>query len=305
MGGWPLSAQWLDSYTLLMLKPLHSENAPRRFCEAVLDEIAQGLRLSQSARRDDGESIHELRVLLKRLRAYWRLLEPVAEASLFASSKQRIRLAAHALAGQRDQAVLLETLAERLLSYHDDPVKGLLTFYAELRRSNEATVVQPVHWPLVVSVLHLEFSAWQGLCEALRPKPFSSGVRQGLRHTLLRMLNLSRRALDSKRLEPSHLWRKWVKHLFYQSRLLVALHSKSCPNRHKLVQLLNQLGEQLGQLNDSAMLDDYLCSRDARDKTQRRALKVLIQHNQAHLQQLRADADKVYQNWKARVKKQR
>lgn len=300
-----MSAQWLDTYAVLMLKPLQGEKVHTRFCEAVLTEITQGLRLCQSPQRDEAESIHELRVLFKRLRAYWQLLAPMVDERVLKSSHHRLRLAAHALAGQRDQAVLLETMTERLLSYPDEPVKGLLALYAEMRRLNETALPQPVAWPLVIAALHLEHSVWQAFCQNLKAKAFRTAVREGLRQTLQRMLNLSRPALDSKRLEPSHLWRKWIKHLFYQSKLLVALHAEPCANRHKLVQLLNQLGEQLGLLHDSALLDDYLCRREAHTRPERRALKVLIHANQSHLQQLRADSDKVFQNWKGRVKKQR
>lgn len=238
--------QHLDGLDYVGLAPLIQQH--------VIEMLDQALQLSQSAQREDKEAIHDLRVVFKRLRAYWRLVRLIVGKPEFEAADRRIKLVAKLLGGQRDQQVLLDSLSlisVQLTGAEKATAEQLLQ---QLNRSlKESRKALSIHWPTVISMLQLERSAWQNLnCEPLKNNP----LQKGLRKSFKRQIELSEKA--TKKQAGSvlrHQWRKWVKHVYYQLNLLKNLGVK---RQKKTVKRFDELGELLGLEHDLEVLKDFL-----------------------------------------------
>lgn len=240
--------QYLDSMKCDNLAPLIQQH--------VIDMLNQALRLSQSVQREDKESIHDLRVDFKHLRAYWRLVRALVDKAEFEAADQRIKIAAKALGGQRDQQVLLDSLFLMTAQLSDSEKTVSAPLFQELKRPlAESRQDLSIDWPAINSTLHSERSAWQKLNCASKENP----IKKGLRKSFKRYIDLSQQASHKQAdMAQRHRWRKWVKYLFYQLNLLRHLGLKG---QKKTVKRLDELGELLGVEHDLEILETFLASR--------------------------------------------
>ena len=90
------------------------EKVARGFVRVLGEMVIQARILARPSRRTSVESVHDMRLLIKRLRALLWLASPAFASSALHQSKSRLREASHQLAAQRELVVMraiLEGLA--------------------------------------------------------------------------------------------------------------------------------------------------------------------------------------------------
>jgi len=224
------------------LKPRESpsQGLQRIFCE----EIDTALRICRHPARERGETVHETRKHLKKLRAALDLV--AAEAGKAATREDRcVRHIAKLVSDLRDAHVRLQTLIE--LRGNDAKNFAQLENFLSIERESFAAAFSDwqkqaipdleqlryrlVDWPL-------EDLTWKTVCRAI-----AESYRNG-RDALAR-------ALKKRSAKCMHAWRKEVKQLWYQLRLLTPL------NRIVLEKISGDaktLGQLLGRDHDYAFL---------------------------------------------------
>jgi CHAD domain-containing protein len=202
--------------------------------------------------------LHQVRVIIKRLRALLRLARPVISETFCDRENRRLKDIADRLAFFRDTTVSRQTLANlaksvadkrrerafdlvltRFVDHGPDPsrfrirreraLKHAADSLAESKRSFENMLVPTEDW------------------QALGP-----GLEKVYGRARTRML----RALTYQTPESFHEWRKQVKYLYYQLQMLGPI----SPKRLKaMVGRLRKLEDRLGEDHDLAVLERLLC----------------------------------------------
>src|SRR5471032_2534295 len=88
------------------------EKTSRGFVRVLRAISVRAQGLERRSREPVADSIHELRLLIKRARALLWFARPVLDKSAYARARTRLRRAAQILAGQRDRAATQSTLEE-------------------------------------------------------------------------------------------------------------------------------------------------------------------------------------------------
>lgn len=191
----------------------------------------------------DEASIHDLRVLCKRLRAVWQLLTPALGRDRTRAPDQALRDAARSLAGHREAHVARRTLV-RLSDRHalDDEERDALGVLAALVAER---------WPEVraepsrAAPLREAFAAQRAGLLALPTDLSRADLASGLLRSYERAREQGRRAALLREEAAWHRCRRWVKYELYQLELL----APGRPDGHR-VERLEGLGEVLGRFND-------------------------------------------------------
>ncbi|MDG6774262.1 CHAD domain-containing protein [Thiomicrorhabdus sp. ZW0627] len=270
--------QWIEQH----IKEFNSVGLAPLIQKNVVDLIDQALVLSQSDQRNLKESIHDLRVTFKRLRAYWRLVRDSVDKPVFEAADRRIKYTAKLLGGQRDQYVLFDSLSlilDRLEGSERMVAESLLRQLNHSLNTNFKTL--SIRWSTVISSLQLERSVWSGLdFESIKNR----SIQKALHKSVTRSLRLSEQAVHKKAdTEKRHRWRKWVKYVFYQLKLLKGLGVKS---KKQSVRKLDELGNLLGIEHDMDLLKDFL--QQGFDSTEsRETLARIVEACEQYQKQLR------------------
>ncbi len=284
------------------MKKHHSSQFIAHYLEHIADDVLissiqkqvtslidQALQLSHSDQREAEGSIHSIRVTLKQLRAYWRLTRFLVTDTEFKAADLRIRSTAKQLAGQRDQHVLCASL-QTLTSSLKAPEKIILQAFIE--QINETSGVSPqitINWSEVVTALQLERSAWQNLT----PTPSQNHlIQKALQTTFNRSRRCAKKATQkAAQCAQRHQWRKWVKYLYYQLKLLNKLGLKSDKGHKQILKSLDHLGESLGQEHDFEILQTFLEQQLQTRPDLQQSLKKIIKVNLKRLKQLRTQVN--------------
>jgi CHAD domain-containing protein len=235
------------------------------------------------ARADAGlaEAIHTARKDTKKLRAVLRLVRGPLGKKAFRAENHRYRDAARLLSRSRDAEVKLETLAalrERFgtelpaeptrawgaaLEAERDEAVGAGEGEAGERIGQARALIEAGReriraWPL-------DGDGWELIGPGL-----VRGYRQGRRQ-----MKLTRKDPDP---EQVHRWRKRVKDLWYQLRLV---HKAAPQPLGETAERAHKLADLLGEHHDLALLAEDLCGRDG--LAQREHLAALIERRQGEL----------------------
>ena len=214
------------------------------------EQIESALELCRHPARQRGVTVHEVRKHLKKLRAAMRLAIPEVGKNRHTREDRCVRRIGRLVSDLRDAQVRLQTLIqlrdEMAKGPEDSPfprVEELLSLERESFSAAfagwqkqaipqlERVEARLLKWPL-------QCLTWKQICGAVE-KIYKRGQR-GLAKTI-------------KDLDPEnfHAWRKWVKDLWYQLRILQPL------NRMVLTEMAHDaevLGELLGREHDLAFL---------------------------------------------------
>ncbi len=189
------------------------------------------------------EAVHQVRLELKKLRARLRLLQETLPEDACRKALAAVRQLSHDLAPLRDHKVLRQTL----ISLLDSPgrkamLKRLLTVVEQ-----HHLCARPSQQQLVDDRQRLQLRV------SAAAHPLASGKPdQWLKHSYQRC----RKQWQTIRRWPTasdlHRWRRSVKEMQYQLRLLV-------PGQHRGYQShLRQLGQRLGELHDLHELERWM-----------------------------------------------
>ena len=234
------------------------------------------------------ETVHELRKLLKRLRAIVRLLREELGAKRFDREDAALRNCARRLAGARDAEVMVGTLdallqrdpklAGNRSNKRDGGVAALRAQLIAERDAASAGGGPELHRAVVADLraIRERVAAWE-----LRERPedparlLAPGVERLYRDGRRRM----RRARRRGDFESMHTWRKRVKALRYAAETLdrggESRDTKSAQRLHRLARRADRLGETLGEEHDLALLARVVRKRSklfAGERKQRKRL---------------------------------
>ena len=273
------------------LKHIHDDELIPAIQKHVTYLLDQALLLSQADQREDESSIHSIRVALKKLRSYWRLIRFAVDDAEFKAADVRIRTTAKRLAGQRDQQVLCDSL-QTLKSQLKAPEKSTIeTLIGQINQTSEITSSMTINWSEVIIALQLERSKWQDLIHTPRQ---SHLIQEALQSTFNRSCRCAQEAIQNTATSTQrHQWRKWVKYLYYQLKLLKQLEVKRNKEHKKILKRLSSLGESLGYEHDFEILRIYLEQQLQAHPDLQASLKKIIKVNQKRLQHLRIHANRL------------
>ena len=249
------------------------------------EQIESALELCRHPARQRGVTVHEVRKHLKKLRAAMRLAIPEVGKNRHTREDRCVRRIGRLVSDLRDAQVRLQTLIqlrdEMAKGPEDSPfprVEELLSLERESFSAAfagwqkqaipqlERVEARLLKWPL-------QCLTWKQICGAVE-KIYKRGQR-GLAKTI-------------KDLDPEnfHAWRKWVKDLWYQLRILQPL------NRMVLTEMAHDaevLGELLGRERDLAFLWARL-EKESSDEALRDELAQLEKLIHKHGKRLRTNA---------------
>ncbi len=217
------------------------------------EQLEGALReMSQVQKGEEAAAVHATRKHIKKARALLRLIRDQIGPEIFQEENHRLRDVAGAFSGSRDARVQLELL-EKLRQGAEQKrtafagTRALLekeiAAYADSfgpRRKEAAATLQRVcdrleGWPLdELEMAHL-------CC--------------GLRHSYHRARKCLKCVREDATAENFHSWRKRVKDIWYQARILQCLNQ---PVICQLAQTAKTLGQQLGDLHDLAFFREWL-----------------------------------------------
>lgn len=217
--------------------------------QEILSLLENALALAQSKHRDDKESVHALRVLLKHLRAYWQLVRFAVPRLTFQAAKKRMRLTGKQLSAMRDREVLMDTLLDLVESAPESEKACLMEV---LKAWMTEPPPAPIPWDKVIHALKKERQAWRKLKFDFQS---DTALQDGLAMTFTRCRALGKQAFQPDNLEQRHAWRKWVKYGYYQLKILRQLGLRG---QRKRIQCLDELGDLLGREHDFMILESRL-----------------------------------------------
>lgn len=230
-----------------------SRPVPKEIARAARDELKRVGKWLAEPLDDGDESIHQLRVGMKRLRALLLLIrEPMGEPA-YRAGQAGCKALADRYAGSRDASVGLALLADLLLSAHDPEQRVRIRTGFE-RALPAAAAASP---PLDAAVEQLTQMRRQVRGWPIGPLRLRH-LRDRLERQYRRASRLNRRVRADDAMALMHDWRKVVKQLLYQLDLLAG------GGDEKLRTRLQRLGSRLGELHDLDMLELQVESRAER-----------------------------------------
>ena len=251
-----------------------------RCAREQLDEAVR--QLSEGVKSDPAKAVHEARKAVKKNRALLRFARGAVPREQRRSENAALRGAARGLSGVRDAEVMVGTI-DRL----SDTFAGQVperTFSAVRKKLDEAR--QAHRAAAVDTALHsdavedlgaalLRVEEWRlerGGWRALKP---------GLTETYRRGRKAFRRAQDEPTLRNLHEWRKQVKDLWYELRLLQPVCGPVVQGQAKEA---GELSDLLGDDHDLGVLSQTVAEMSDELALDTEALEALIEHRRGELQ---------------------
>ncbi len=204
------------------------------------------------------DSIHQLRVCTKRLRAFLRVYPSSVD---IAPASQDLKLLADSYASVRDAQVSYATLNQLIQGWSDKKRKKhreVIDFIAHQKRQQEAEVTpREPHQALEQVMLNWpRLEAATGTDNDKAPDD-AAVTAEGMKRLYQKARQLGHKALQSDKDEAFHAWRKWVKYWLY---CLTGLSPGKVPPGYK--KRLKRLGDSLGVFHDICVLEENLKSPD-------------------------------------------
>ena len=235
-------------------RPLGDE--ARRVALDCLDDALERLERLAAGELDGVEAaVHEVRKRCKEVRGLLRLARPALGDDAYRAVNSDVRDAARQLSSLRDAHALLATIEE--LQGTLDPSEAARL---DAVRGHQAIQVETATTGLGaddqrIGVARARLTFARTMVEAWELPDDLSTVERGMEQTHHRGRKAFRRARDDPDDETVHEWRKSVKQLWYQARLL----EPADPERiGRMVERLDALSDLLGDDHDLAVLADQL-----------------------------------------------
>ena len=212
--------------------------------------------------------LHGTRVVTKRLRAWWRLMLPVAGRTPVRHAQKRLTAVAQMLAPVRDAHVMHQMLQRLSPRTAAGPVRTALEAVARQLTTAAAEGAAPAFPQLrdqLIRALRSDAAAWRRLPVALIPDEL---IVAELARTYRRARRRGRRAARRDAARDLHAWRMWVKAHVHQ---LEFLNAERRGRWAAMVRQLARLGRLLGRGQDLAILDGWVDWRASTGALNRKA----------------------------------
>jgi CHAD domain-containing protein len=258
------------------------ETVPDGIKRVVLEQIDKALDQTKATSRNQDEAIHDARVCLKKVRAVLWLVQANVDANLFRQENACYRDASRRLSAVRDSAAILEMFDKLTDRFAAQLAAGV---FMELRQSlSQSTTARRMEKQQALSAVARTITAARRRVERwpIHEDGFSA-LRSGLKNTYQRGRRSFVTAFEQPSVENFHAWRKEVKCLWYQLRLLKPIWP---PMMGMLADELKTLGDRLSDDHDLAIMRQRVLDQAERlgDRTTLEALIALIDQRRGELQ---------------------
>jgi CHAD domain-containing protein len=204
--------------------------------------------------------LHGTRVVMKRLRAWWQLMLPLAGRTAVRRAQDRLTAVAQMLAPARDVHVMHQMLRRLSPRVKTGPVRVALEAVDRQLATAAAEGAAPEFPPLrdqLLRVFKSDAAAWRRLPVALTPDDL---IVAEMARTYRRARRRGRRAARRDTARDLHAWRMWVKAHLHQMEFF---NTERRGRWAEMVQQLARLGRLLGRGQDLAILDGWVDWRES------------------------------------------
>jgi hypothetical protein len=261
------------------LKPRHSIGGEvRHIVDKQLGLAVRKLRATGDERSDN--AVHEARRHIKKVRAVLRLVQP-AIGDAYYPANRRMRIAGRLLAPIADGRSAVDTVANLQRRYRTRlprrtiaSIRSALLERAE-RIDRKAEVDRVL--PRAVNILRLGRSRFVGL--TLNARGFRA-IAPGLERSVRRARAAMKRAIAHPTADAYHTWRRRVKDLWFQMRLLEGRCNDSLLNDQRGLEALDGC---LGELHNVAVLERILMNEALIARSEAARCLRLLHRYQGHL----------------------
>jgi CHAD domain-containing protein len=240
-----------------VLFALHpDEPLPQETLRVLLGQLDGAVNHLASVEGEPGETVHEVRKAIKRVRTTLRLLRQALGKRAFSEENAALSAIADKLSAARDAQMLVE-VTERLAKHAEGSP------YAEAVAPIHAALVERCpKQPIGEETLRQVVSGLQEVGHRLEARLIDvtpSKIRQSMARGVERMMARGKKACELAYAEPSeenfHAWRKRIKDLYYTACLVhLSRPTKLAP----LVDTLDRMSEELGDEHDLSVLGTVL-----------------------------------------------
>ena len=264
----------------------------------ALEKLNDARAMAKDRSRNDPGIVHDLRVIAKHLRAWWRLMRGILSETQWGEADQRVREIGRCLSLARDQHVQHQTLNRLMQLAGDDAKPNRHVAMLQTQWVESQTVVADkvmLDWKLVNELIQAEIALWGSLTwPDLSPAQQNACLMDRYKNTYRKGRILARAVTLEPDVSTCHLWRKWVKHLLYQLELLSEVQPKS--KLHKTLARLHSIADYLGDHHDFSMLAQQLHDQaDILDaKAAKRVLKLIAQEQKDLIRHANKKARRIF-----------
>lgn len=196
------------------------------------------------------ESVHDIRVLMKRLRGLLRLYSDAGQREVVKELSPVLRDVARTFAAQRDSHVLAETLRDMTRQASKSVARQLREILQELEQQTADVQLELSPDRMAADLVWVR-TVWHEKLKAVHEKDLLEALACYYR----RNRRQGREALRLRDKTVLHDWRKRVKYFYYQ---LCALPPQKGVSYHEEMEALRLLGSLLGKVHDLDVLAAYL-----------------------------------------------
>jgi len=276
------------SIAILPSLAFHPNEAVEKGFVRILEQLAGCVAvIVPRSPRKLADSVHNARVLIKRLRAYLWFAKPVFSLSERTQAKSSFQVASHLLAAQRDLVVTRSILQMLSRKTRNLPYRKALI---RLSRNSNGTAnihgktVQPLRQ--VAAILHKTIKEMEAHVKSHSQWPVTSDRMTQAFHSTKKA---GKRALKHDDPAQFHVWRKRAKRLLY---LLQLTQTAPCKPPVRLLERVDVLQEKLGDYHDSVVVQDHL-QKKAPDKATSQLVRHSVNLLEKRKRHLREDVRKI------------
>lgn len=246
----------------------------------ALELIDKAVEQTQSGVTNQDKAIHHMRVTFKKLRTLLRLTRLKNNAEIFTHEDACFRDAGRRLSEVRDTTAMIEAL-DRLTERYADQLEP--NTFAELRKPFIRTrrKQQADKNEAIAEVARILESARSRVADWPIDDGGFSALRKGLKRVYKKGRTCMAQALAKPSVENLHEWRKRVKNLWYQVRLLKPLWPAMLKG---LADEFGKLADYLSDDHDLAILRHAVLQQPSGNRTQLAALVALIDQQRGELE---------------------
>lgn len=237
----------------MSFKLVREESFDQSVKRVVREQIDNAIECLESKVADQNEAIHDARVATKKIRAVLRLIRHSLGAEIYDSENKAFRDAARGLAKIRDSAAMLELEILQPTSSQDQLESIKESIRKALEHKNAGLEAERVQ------AMSEAAESLRGARERIDSWPEISAFTKGLRRVFKEGRDGFEVAFELRTADAMHNWRKSVKHLLYQTRLLRPI----WPSMLKaLTDDLKELQDFLSEDHDLAILKIKIAEMD-------------------------------------------
>ena len=216
----------------------------------VIEQIDKAIDRMESQRGSQDEAIHDARVCFKKIRTVLRLVQTEFDADIFRQENICYRDAGRSLSAIRDTAALLETF-DKLTSRFANQLAP--NAFAGLRQplKQSSTARRLEKKKIMLAVARTIRTARRRVQQWPIHQDDFSALGQGVKRVYKQGRQSFAKAIEQPSAEHFHEWRKDVKYLWYQIRLLKPIWPRML---ERLSDELETLGEYLSDDHDLTLL---------------------------------------------------